>query len=181
MSDPYLGEIRIFAGTFAPSGWALCNGATLSISQNTALFSLLGTTYGGNGVSTFQIPNLQGRMVLGFGQLTGGGNYTQGQTGGTENTTLTTTNLPSHAHTFAQNVSSIAANKADPTGSIPAEVADANDSTGSYHGYTKTAATGTFPAQSTSLAGSNTPFSTMQPFLVVNYIIALQGIYPSRS
>jgi microcystin-dependent protein len=178
MSDPFLGEIRIFAGNFAPSSWALCQGQSLSISQNTALFSLLGTTYGGNGVSTFNLPNLSGRSVLGFGTSTTGANYTQGQTGGTENATLLTNNLPAHAHTFAQNCSNAVANKTDPTGGVPAEI---QDSGVAVPGYTHTAATGTYPSQSTGLAGSNQPFSIQQPYLVVNYIIALAGIYPSRS
>ena len=151
---------------------------TLTILGHTALFSLLGTTYGGNGTSTFNIPNLQGRTVLGFGQLTGGSNYNQGQTGGTENATLLANNLPTHAHTFAQNVSSAEGNKPDPEGSIPAEIQYQG---GPIPGYTKTAPTGTYPAQNTSSVGSSQPFSVLQPYLVVNYIIALAGIYPSRS
>lgn len=180
MSEPFLGEIRIFSGNFAPTGWALCQGQTLPIAQNTALFAIIGTSYGGNGQTTFQLPNLQGRIPLGTGQGTGLSPRTIGQVGGAESAALTVNNLPAHAHTFAQNVSSIAANKPDPEGAIPAQVADVTEST-VYHGYTKTPPTGTFPAQNTSSVGSATPVSIMPPFLAISYIIALQGIFPSRS
>ncbi len=178
MSDPFIGEIRVFGGSFAPSGWALCQGQLLSIAQNTALFSLLGTMYGGNGQTTFALPNLSGRCVLGFGQSTTGVNYVQGTPSGTENTTLTQNNLPAHVHSFAQNVSNLAANKPDPTGNIPAEV---SDGTNTFRGFTHTASTGTMAAQTTGVIGGSQPFSTVQPCLVVNYIIALQGIFPSRN
>src|SRR5215213_5859350 len=98
MADPYIGEIRMFAGNFAPRGWALCNGQLLSISQNTALFSLLGTMYGGNGQTTFALPDLRGRVPLHFGQGPGLSNYVEGEVGGTETVTLTTGEMPSHNH-----------------------------------------------------------------------------------
>src|SRR5580658_7527465 len=103
MSEQYLGEIRMFGFTFAPSGWAFCNGQLLSISQNTALFSLLGTTYGGDGVSTFALPNLQSRVAIHFGQGSGLSPYVQGQTGGAENVTLTQNQMPQHTHPVACN------------------------------------------------------------------------------
>src|SRR6478736_3565120 len=99
MSDQFLAEIRIFGFNFAPTGWALCNGQLLPISQNTALFSLLGTTYGGNGTSNFALPNLQDRMAVGAGQGPGLSNYTLGQTGGTNTATLSVATMPSHNHT----------------------------------------------------------------------------------
>jgi microcystin-dependent protein len=181
MSDPYLGEIRIFAGNFAPQGWALCQGQTLSISANSALFSLLGTTYGGNGMSTFNLPNLCGRCVLGFGQSTTGTTYVEGQASGTENVTLTQANLPQHTHPYAPAVNNANATVNDPTGAIPAAV---NSGTGreptQYPAYTKNASTGTALAQQTGVAGQGLPVSNMQPYLVINYIIALTGIFPPR-
>ena len=182
MSDQYLGEIRIFAGNFAPQGWALCQGQTLSISANTALFSLLGTTYGGNGTTNFNLPNLAGRCVLGMGTSTTGSTYIEGTAQGTENVALTQANLPSHTHSFAPQVNNTNANLTDPTGAIPAVVNDGaggRDST-QYPGYTQSAATGAGASQLTGSAGQGLPTSNMQPYLVINYIIALVGIFPPR-
>jgi microcystin-dependent protein len=180
--NPYLGMMFPFAGTFAMTGFALCNGATLSIAQNTALFSLLGTTYGGNGVSTFQLPDLQGRTMIGAGQLSGGSNYIQGQRGGTENQTLTTNNLPAHSHSF--NVNNLPGDLITPaTGSYLA----AGPLTGSgpnasqlksYSDGTPNQALGSFTIGNT---GSTIPFSVLSPYVTVTYVIALQGIYPSRN
>src|ERR1700724_1478732 len=131
MSDPYLGEIRIFAGNFAPMGWALCQGQTLAISTNTALFSLLGTTYGGNGTTTFNLPNLAGRCVLGMGTSTTGTTYVEGEARGTANAPVN-----------------------DPTGAIPAVVnAGAGRDPAQYPAYTKSASTGTAAAQTTGVTG----------------------------
>jgi microcystin-dependent protein len=152
MSDPYVGEIRIFAGNFAPMGWALCQGQTLPINTNTALFSLLGTTYGGNGTTTFNLPNLAGRC-----------------------------NLPSHAHPYSPTVNNANATVNDPTGAIPAVVnAGTGRNPAEYPAYTKNTSTGTAAAQMTGVTGQGIPVSNMQPFLVINYIIALVGIFPSR-
>src|SRR5580692_9941987 len=101
MSDQYLGEIRIFAGNFAPVGWALCQGQVLPISEYSALFSIIGTTYGGNGTTTFNLPNLAGRCVRGLGTSTTGTTYVEGQAAGTENVTLLQANLPPHAHPYS--------------------------------------------------------------------------------
>jgi microcystin-dependent protein len=181
MSDPYIGEIRIFAGNFAPMGWALCQGQTLSISTNSALFSLLGTTYGGNGTSTFNLPNLAGRCVLGMGASTTGTTYVEGEASGSENVTLLQTNLPSHAHPYSPTVNNANATVSDPTGAIPAVVnAGTSREPAQYPAYTKNASTGTAAAQMTGVTGQGIPVSNMQPFLVINYIIALVGIYPSR-
>jgi microcystin-dependent protein len=181
MSDPFVGEIRIFAGTFAPSGWALCQGQLLPIQQNAALFSLLGTTYGGNGQTTFGLPNLQGRAPISFGTLAGGSTYVQGQAAGAEHVTLTANNLAVHTHPYAPQESSAAADQTDPTGAIPAMVNDGTRGGNVYPGYTKTAATGTMQAQTTGAAGGSVPVSVLQPYLVLNFIIALVGIFPSRS
>jgi microcystin-dependent protein len=181
MSDPYLGEIRIFAGNFAPMGWALCQGQTLAISTNTALFSLLGTTYGGNGTTTFNLPNLAGRCVLGMGTSTTGTTYVEGEANGTETVKLLQANLPPHAHPYSPTVNNANATVNDPTGAIPAVV---NAGTGrdpaQYPAYTKNASTGTAAAQMTGVTGQETPVPIMQPFLVINYIIALEGIFPPR-
>ncbi len=165
MSSPYLAEIRIISFNFAPKGWAFCNGQTLPINQNQALFSLLGTTYGGNGQTNFQLPNLQGATPIHFGN-----GFIQGQVGGEVNHTLTQSEMPQHTHPAI--ASSNAASQGDPTGSFWA-----NGSQGAY------AAT---PAQSMSTGavssiGGSQPHNNMPPYLVVNYVIALVGIFPSRN
>lgn len=178
MSDPFLGEIRMVGFNFAPYGWAFCNGQTLAISANTALYSLLGTYYGGNGVSTFNLPNLQSRVPIGMGSGTGLSPYTIGQTGGTEKTTLTANNLPTHTHGFALQANNGAGTTSNPTNAVPAVPQDADGNpTVAY------AATGnaTMAPQTTSPAGSNVAFPNLPPYLAVNYVIALQGIYPSRN
>jgi microcystin-dependent protein len=181
MSDPYIGEIRIFAGNFAPMGWALCQGQALAISANNALFSLLGTTYGGNGTTTFNLPSLAGRCVLGMGTSTTGTNYVEGEANGTENVALSQANLPPHAHPYTPTVNNGNATVNDPTGAIPAVVnAGTGRDAAQYAAYTKNASTGTAAAQTTGVTGQGIPMSNMQPFLVINYIIALVGIYPSR-
>jgi microcystin-dependent protein len=169
-SDPLLGAIFIFGGNFAPSGYAFCNGATLSISQNTALFSLLGTTYGGNGTSTFQLPNLQGRAPIGFGQSAGTSNYSQGETGGVESVQLTTNQMPGHNHTVAQNFAAPQTTNI-PTGAVPAP----------NGAYSTAAPVGTMATQNTGSTGGTQPHENRAPFLVLNYIIALQGVFPSRN
>lgn len=182
MSDQYLGEIRIFAGSYAPQGWAFCQGQTLSISANNALFALLGTTYGGNGTTNFNLPNLAGRCVLGMGTSTTGTTYIEGTPAGTENVSIAQANLPPHTHPFALQVNNANANVNDPTGAIPAVV---NNGDGrapvQSPAYTRSAATGTGASQQSGVAGQGVPMSNMQPYLVINYIIALTGIFPPRS
>lgn len=179
MADPFLGEIRMFAGNYAPNGWALCNGQTLSISQNSALFSLLGTYYGGDGIQTFALPNLQGVVPLHWGNARSGSQYTIGQTGGSENVTLLANQMPAHNHTVG--VNNQAGSAVDPTNGFVAEI-----NTGSAKQPTTTAmgfgasATGTMAANAVSMAGGSQPHENRQPFLAVTFIIALQGIYPSR-
>jgi microcystin-dependent protein len=165
----------MFCGNFAPAGWALCNGQTLSISQNTALFSLLGTTYGGNGTTTFNLPNMQSRVPIHAGQGTGLSPYVLGQQAGAENVTLLTTQIPAHTHTV--NCNTAGGNQASPSGNLPAV-----ESTGTSLDYSNAAANATMNATMIPPSGgSNQPHSNIQPYLVVNFIIALQGIFPSRN
>jgi microcystin-dependent protein len=176
LAEPFLGEIRLAGFNFAPVGWALCQGQLISIPQNEALFSLLGTIYGGDGTNTFGLPNLQGRIPLGQGQGPGLANRTIGQVLGEESVSLTTNQLPSHNHPAAcasggGNNSSPQANywSTDPGGNTATYTAPAN-------------ANGTMaPDALAPASGGGQPHDNLQPFLVINYIIALQGIYPSRS
>lgn len=172
MSTPFLGEIRMFSGNFAPRDWAFCDGQILSIAQNTALFSLLGTTYGGNGTSNFALPNLQGRVPVHMGSLAGGSAYVLGETAGEEAVTLTTAQLPAHSHEF---VSTGFAGLDNPAGSVLGAPAAGTAL------YASSGPTGTMNAAGNVSVGSNTPHSNLMPFLVTNFIIALAGIYPSRN
>lgn len=180
MSDQYLGEIRLVGFNFAPVGWAMCDGQLLSIAQNTALFALLGTTYGGNGVSTFALPNLQSRVAVGMGQGAGLSPYTIGQTGGTENTSLSLSNLPAHTHPLLGST-------ATGTQSSPAGAAIAQINAGTARepqialGYSPGTPSSTMASGSIGSTGNGVPFNIVQPYLAMNYIIALQGIFPSRS
>lgn len=170
MSDQYVGEIRMFPGTYAPQGWALCNGQLLSISENEALFTLIGTTYGGDGQTTFALPNLQGRAPVHMGTNPATGtNYLLGQSAGTENVTLLTTQMPAHTHAVlaAQAAGDIAnpSNNVWASNNVSAYAAD------------PTGAVAMNPA-AISPAGGGQPHDNMMPFTVINYIIALNGIYP---
>ncbi|KRC28727.1 phage tail protein [Acidovorax sp. Root219] len=169
MSDPFIGEIRMCGFNFAPRGWALCNGQILSIAQNSALFSLLGTTYGGNGQTTFALPDLRGRRTIGMG--TGAGsNYVWGQVGGAETHELTLLELAPHNHTLM--ASSASGDQASPGGNaLAASTVDSPYSTSSN---------GT-QATLVSSGGGSSPHENRPPFLVVNFAIALQGIFPSRN
>jgi microcystin-dependent protein len=200
MSDNFLGEIRTFAGTFAPKGWALCNGQVLSIGQNTALFALLGTTYGGNGVSTFALPNLQGTAAINQGQGTGLSSYSIGSTGGSVAVSLTDAQMPSHQHTLTQAGFSPPAVSLAGTSNVPqggeafAAAYDAHGAaveayipaTGSTNKISLPSATpinlttNQTPAV-TDPAGESQPHNNLQPYLVLNFIIALQGIFPAQS
>ena len=177
MADPFIGEIRAVAFNYAPEGWALCNGQLLSISQNTALFSLLGTTYGGNGVSTFALPNLQGRVPIHQGQSPGTSTYVMGQVAGSENTTLLVGNLPAHNH--PANANSAAGPNPSPIGNFWAEANGGGKSPVVTPSYAATS-TGQMASTAIGMTGSNQPFSVVQPYLCVNFIIALVGIFPSR-
>jgi microcystin-dependent protein len=168
--EPFIGEIRCFGFNFAPVGWAMCQGQLMSISQNTALFSLLGTMYGGNGQTTFGLPDLRGRSALGFGQGPGLSSYDQGQVGGAEQVTLTQGQIPAHPHGVG--AASAAASK-NPMNSVPAYT-DAGSS------YGTTADLSMAPSMITGGGGSQ-PHDNLPPYLALNWCIATQGIYPSRS
>jgi microcystin-dependent protein len=164
----------MFAGNFAPAGWALCNGQTLAISSYAALFSILGTTYGGNGTSTFQLPNFQSRVPLHWGAGAGLSTYVIGETTGSENVLLSVSNLPPHNHPV--NCNTGGGNQASPSGNLPAV-----ESTGTSLDYTNSAANGTMNAAMTQNSGGNVPHANIQPILCVTFIIALTGIFPSRN
>jgi microcystin-dependent protein len=171
MADPFLGEIRTFGFNFAPRGWAMCTGQTLSISQNSALFSLLGTTYGGNGQSTFGLPDLRGRAGIGFGQGQGLSPRQLGEVSGSENVTLTTNQMPAHNHGLVANASEAGVSR--PDGAVLARTASNIYAAAPDGTAMNVAAIGP--------AGRSQPLSLMQPFLGVNFCIALQGIFPSRN
>jgi microcystin-dependent protein len=178
MSDsPILGCIFMFAGNFAPRGFALCAGQLLPISQNTALFSILGTTYGGNGQTTFALPDLRGRSPIGAGQGPGLSNISLGEMAGTENVTLLSNNMPVHNHVLQANSGS--ASVGAPAGNLLAD--SGNSQSGGVPIYTSGTPNAQLNAQSIGLAGGNQPFSNRNPYLGINYIIATQGIFPSRN
>ena len=172
MAEPFVGEIRMFGFNFAPVGWALCNGQLLPISQNQALFSLLGTTYGGDGTTTFALPNLQSRVPLHQGQGAGLSAYAQGQVGGAETVTLAAAQMPGHTHPVK--ASSSAATSDRPGGRVLAR-------SGS-HIYTPEPDTTTvMNATMLGAAGGSEPHDNIQPYLAVNFCIALEGIFPARN
>jgi microcystin-dependent protein len=193
MSEPLLGTIALFGFNFAPRGWAFCQGQLLAISQNSALFSLLGTTYGGNGTTTFALPDLRGRVPMGQGSGPGLSPRVMGEVAGTESLSLVTANLPAHVHgvdlssaVVNANVRNVPGNTRNPTGAFLA--AEASGVTATYSndgGATGTLAPGAITISNvptnTTPAGSNIPIGIVQPYLVVNYCIALEGIFPSRN
>ena len=183
MAEPFIGEIRIFGFNFAPRGWALCNGQLLPIAQNTALFSLLGTTYGGNGQTTFALPDLRGRASIHFGQGPGLTDREQGGAGGEESVTLTTAQLPAHTH--AANCRSTSADAQDPSGKVWATVFEHTPHPHTHIPGVDAYQAGAPNAQMSPSAIGNTGGSqshdNMPPFLVLNFCIALEGIFPARS
>ena len=173
MSEPFIGQICIYGFNFAPRGWAFCNGQILAIAQNTALFSLLGTTYGGNGQTTFALPNLQSRLPLQFGQGAGLSSYALGEQTGSESVTLSQGQLPGHNH-----LSTTPATAADGNSIDPAAGAVLGAGTSIYR---VGAATIQMSPTATSSTGNNQPVSVIQPILALNFCIALVGIFPSRN
>ncbi|MGI4759645.1 MAG: phage tail protein [Janthinobacterium lividum] len=178
MDSAYLGEIRPVAFAFAPVGWALCQGQTMSIAQAAALYSILGTTYGGDGRTTFNLPNLCGQAAVGMGQGPGLSQYKIGQKSGTETVTLTLEQLPAHAHQLSASVQvqTGTGNSADPTGGFLAATTESQ--------YSEEAGSGTMAplAQGgTATVGGSQLHSNMMPSLVINYIICLSGTFPVRS
>lgn len=187
--EPFLGEICIVPYNFAPRDYAFTNGQIMSIAQNSALFALLGTTYGGNGIQTFALPDTRGRVIVGAGQGPGTSNYVLGQMGGAENVTLTVNQMPAHTHSAATTVTvkargvSSEGNADNPAGnawaakSRGALYSNAAPNVDMAAGAIEVSGVGTTIGNS----GGNQPFSIMQPYLVLNPIIALQGIFPSRN
>ena len=174
--NPYVGEIRAVGFNFAPQGWAFCDGQLLPISQNTALFSLLGTTYGGDGKSTFALPNLQGMTPRGWGQGAGLSPVELGEEGGAATVTLLQSQMPQHNHAIYTD--SAAGTTGDPTGATFAESRYGRVAQNLYAG----AADGTTMHPSMlAIAGGSTAHNNMPPYLVLNFIIALQGVFPPRS
>jgi microcystin-dependent protein len=169
--EPFVGEIRYVAFNFAPRGWAQCNGQIMSIAQNTALFSLLGTYYGGNGQTTFALPDMRGRVPVHMGQGPGLSNYDLAQTGGTEATTLTVNQLASHSHPLG--ASSAEAGAVSPSGNL----LGTKQRVPLYNGGLPDVA---MSGNAIGPVGGNQPFSQLQPYNTLNCIIALEGIYPSR-
>jgi microcystin-dependent protein len=168
--NPNLGEIMPVPYNFAPKGWALCQGQILAINQNTALFSLLGTQYGGDGRTTFALPDLRGRSAIGMGQGPGLTSYSQGETGGEESVTLVLNQMPSHTHT-AMGTSAVVSSP-DPGGNVWATQTRTRT-------YSATADSAMAPGTIGS-TGNNQPHNNLSPYLTLNYVIALQGIYPAR-
>jgi microcystin-dependent protein len=178
MSQPFLGQITIFAGTFAPRGYALCNGQILSISQNTPLFSLLGTTYGGNGTSTFALPNLQGMYPMHFGSGVGLTQRVLGETGGETSVILTPATMPYHTHDAV--CVAAAGNTDNPVGAVWAEGHFGKTPVLAYKGNSPIPNATMNPA-ALSTVGGNQPHNNLNPYVAITFIIALQGIFPSRN
>jgi microcystin-dependent protein len=171
MTAPFVGEIRMFGCNFAPRNYSQCNGQLIPISQNTALFSLLGTTYGGNGTTTFALPNLQGRAPMAPRQGSGLSQRVLGEIGGSESVTLLSTEMPAHNHSMA--AQSSRADRANASGASLAASADQIYSTGS--------SAALMHPQAVGFAGGNQPHDNMQPYLVINFCIALRGVFPARN
>jgi microcystin-dependent protein len=170
MGQPYVGEIRMFAGNFAPAGWALCQGQTMAIAENDTLFQLIGTTYGGDGQETFNLPDLQSRMPIHMGTAPSGTTYQIGEAAGVETVTLTTQQIPNHTH--AMMASQDNGTQSNPGGNVVAQDP-------SVKLYRVMAPSANLNASAVGPAGGSQPHDNMQPFLVINFIISLYGVYPS--
>jgi microcystin-dependent protein len=175
VTDPFLAEIRIFAGNFAPNGWALCNGQLMSISQNTALFSLLGVTYGGDGRVTFGLPDLPGSAPLQQGQGPGLSQRDLGETAGEQAVTLLSTEMPAHTH--AANALNSSGSTDSPANAVWAEATYGRQAANIYSTAAPNVA---MNPQTTQINGGSQPHNNMPPYLALNFIIALQGIFPQR-
>lgn len=186
MTEPYLGQIELYGFNFAPRGWALCAGQLIPIQQYSALFSILGTNYGGNGTTNFGLPNLQGRGAVGAGQGPGLSQYDQGQTGGSTSVTLTISELASHNHAF--NTTSVQGTTSTAAGNQLGLTQVGDSGKGGGKGWTaqiyspnaSQATTGLAP-QSISFNGGGQPHNNMQPYLALNYCIAMSGVFPPRN
>ena len=171
MAQPYIGEIRMFAGNFAPAGWAFCGGQLMPISENDALFTLLGTTYGGDGQETFALPNLQSRIPIHQGTGPDGVNYTLAEAAGTESVTLTTQQIPVHSH--AMLATTATGSLSDPTSNLLSDSPNIKLYTAQVPGQTMN-------ASAVSPVGGSQPHENCQPFLCINYIISLFGLFPHQ-
>lgn len=172
--DPFVAEIRIFPFNFAPKGWAFCDGQLLPLSQNTALFALLGTTYGGDGKSTFALPNIQGSAAMHPGQGPGLSLRDLGEMGGSESVTLLVSEIPAHTHAMNANTSPA-------TITVPgADTSFARSGGGAFYKQTPFGATANLAFQALPPAGGSLPHNNLQPYLTLNYCIALQGVFPPR-
>lgn len=177
MSNPFIGEIRMFGGNFAPQGWAFCNGALMAISENDTLFTLIGTTYGGDGQSTFALPDLQGRLPVHQGQGPGLSNYVIGQAGGVETVTLTTNQIPNHNHGFIASASTASTTTAqNQTLAQPSTIDLYRPATSP-----STPPNATLNAAAVVGAGGSQPHDNVQPFQCISFIISLFGIFPSQA
>jgi microcystin-dependent protein len=171
MAQPYIGEIRLFAGNFAPAGWTFCQGQLLPISENDALFTLIGTTYGGDGQATFALPDLRGRVPIHQGQGSGVSSRILGEAGGVEQVTLTVNQIPAHSHPLVG--STQVASTATPQGSVPAQ-----DNIVGVDFYIEDNATANMAPAAIGSVGGSQPHTNFQPYICINYIISLFGIYP---
>jgi microcystin-dependent protein len=183
MANAFIGQITMFGGNFAPKGTALCNGQTLAINQNQALFALLGTTYGGNGQTNFALPNLRGRTAIHMGN-----GHTLGEAGGTTSVTISQSTLPTHVHAMQASTPTPAAAGANATPGTsgtkylaPGNAALQGGQTAAVSMYGAPAALGAMAANAVTNTGGSQPHNNMMPYLVLNFIIALQGIFPSRN
>jgi microcystin-dependent protein len=172
MGEPFVGEIRMFGGSFAPAGWAFCSGQLIPISENDTLFTLIGTTYGGDGQETFALPNLNGRVPMHMGTAKSGTTYTIGEQAGVESVTLTTQSTPIHSHTLIASTNPATSTVA--TDSITA-------STNQLKIYTEGAASKQFAPNDLSIVGGSQPHENMQPYLCITFIISLFGIFPTQT
>lgn len=177
MADPFVAEIRIFPFNFPPKGWAFCSGQILPLSQNTALFSLLGTTYGGDGKSTFALPNLEGNVPMHPGQGPGLSLHDLGETGGSESVTLLSSEMPAHAH-FVGKAKTAFGDSINPANCVWAQSAAGRGAAALYH---EAPATGKVNPTALSPTGGSLPHNNMQPYLTLNFCIALQGVFPPRT
>jgi len=174
MAEPFLGEIRIASFGFAPKGWAMCNGQLLPINQNQALFAILGTTYGGDGRTTFALPDLRSRTPISFGGGPGLASYNLGQSGGAENVTLTQAQTPAHVHALSASTLPASTN-------LPANDVLAKKAKFGVDDFVTSNNTTPMNPQALSVVGSGSPHENRQPFLSLNFVIALQGIFPSQN
>ena len=173
MAQPFIGEIRMFAGNFAPAGWAFCDGQQMAISENDALFVLIGTTYGGDGQSTFNLPNLCSRVPMHAGTGPDGVNYVLAEAAGVESVTLTTQQIPNHSHPLV--ATSSIGSSVNPGGNVPAATL------GGIQRYYEGGTDSSLNAAAVSPVGGSQPHENMQPFLCINYIISLFGVFPTQT